>query len=61
MKSELVSAHRGGPALQNLHLDLGFAHMDVRLPNICFEKSNGKYIVKLIDFDRCEAIDGRNV
>ena len=39
-------------ALEELH-DLGFAHLDVRIPNICFAQIGGKYIVKLIDLDRC--------
>ena len=39
-------------ALEELR-GLGFAHLDVRLPNICFALHNGHYIVKLIDLDRC--------
>ena len=41
-------------ALQELHKN-GFAHLDVRIPNICFakDKDDGKYMVKLIDLDRC--------
>ena len=39
-------------ALEELH-GLGFAHLDVRLPNICFALHDGHYIVKLIDLDRC--------
>ena len=35
-------------ALHELH-DLGYAHLDVRLPNICFTRDG---MVKLIDFDR---------
>ena len=38
-------------ALQELH-SLGFAHLDVRLPNICFAMGNSEFIVKLIDLDR---------
>ena len=41
-------------ALNELH-DNGFAHLDVRIPNICFAKDyDGKYMVKLIDLDRCK-------
>ena len=43
---------RTATALKELH-DIGFAHLDVRVPNICFAKEDGKYIVKLVDLDRC--------
>ena len=39
-------------ALKELH-GLGFAHLDVRLPNICFALHEDHHIVKLIDLDRC--------
>lgn len=39
-------------ALDELHFH-SIAHMDVRLPNICFTHSSPSY-VKLIDLDRCE-------
>ena len=45
-------------ALQELH-EYGFAHLDVRIPNICFSKEknmNGEYDVKLIDLDRSTLI-----
>ena len=43
-------------ALTELH-DNGFAHLDVRIPNICFAKDyDGKYMVKLIDLDRCKNV-----
>ena len=40
--------------LQDLHSH-GFAHFDVRVPNVCFSKEDesDKYFVKLIDLDRC--------
>ena len=45
-------------ALIELH-EFGFAHLDVRIPNICFaQNQNGNdYIVKLIDLDRVERDD----
>ena len=45
---------RTAAALEELH-GLGFAHLDVRVPNICFahERKKNTYIVKLIDLDRC--------
>ena len=45
-------------ALIELH-DYGFAHLDVRIPNICFAEDydgDGKYMVKLIDLDRCKHV-----
>ena len=48
-------------ALIELH-DNGFAHLDVRIPNICFAEDydgDGKYMVKLIDLDRCEHVKNR--
>ena len=38
-------------ALHELHT-LGFVHLDVRLPNICFAMNMSGVIVKLIDLDR---------
>ena len=38
-------------ALIELH-EFGFAHLDVRIPNICFAQNQNDYIVKLIDLDR---------
>ncbi len=38
-------------ALKELH-DTGYAHGDVRLPNICFQCDREDYIVVLIDLDR---------
>ena len=42
---EFVQQARDG--LRSLHI-LGYAHTDVRLPNICFSKG---FVLKLIDFD----------
>ena len=43
-------------ALQELHA-CGFAHLDVRLPNICFaQEDHNRFFVKLIDLDRCSRI-----
>ena len=42
-------------ALQELH-GFGYAHLDVRVPNICFSQeknTEGEYDAKLIDLDRC--------
>ena len=39
-------------ALEELHR-FGFAHLDVRIPNICFARNGDDYVVKLIDLDRC--------
>lgn len=49
-------------ALIELH-EFGFAHLDVRIPNICFaQNQNGNdYIVKLIDLDRAESDDDVDV
>ena len=44
-------------ALQELH-ELGFAHLDVRLPNICFTHDGE---VRLIDFDRAVYDDRESV
>jgi len=44
---------RTATALEELH-SIGVAHLDVRVPNICFAREEGKYIVKLIDLDRCK-------
>ena len=38
-------------ALEELH-NFGFAHLDVRIPNICFAQNGNEYILKLIDLDR---------
>ena len=43
---------RTATALSELH-KFGFAHLDVRVPNICFAEVGNEYIVKLIDLDRC--------
>ena len=46
---------RTASALEILH-GFGYAHLDVRIPNICFSKeknAKGEYEVKLIDLDRC--------
>ena len=45
-------------ALQELH-EYGFAHLDVRIPNICFSKErnlDSEYDVKLIDLNRSASI-----
>ena len=45
---------RTASALQELH-GFGYAHLDVRIPNICFSQeknAEGEYDVKLIDLDR---------
>ena len=50
-------------ALQELH-GFGYAHLDVRIPNICFSKeknAEGEYDVKLIDLDRCVDVTDGNV
>ena len=44
-------------ALEELHDMYEYAHLDVRLANVCFD---GKY-VKLIDFDRCHEISVKDV
>ena len=49
-------------ALQELH-GFGYAHLDVRIPNICFsQEKNAKdeYDVKLIDLDRCVKVTDRD-
>ena len=54
---------RTASALQELH-GYGFAHLDVRIPNICFSKernSDGRYDVKLIDLDRSTSISTKNM
>ena len=38
-------------ALIELHR-FGFAHLDVRIPNICFAQNENGYFVKLIDLDQ---------
>ena len=44
-------------ALIELH-GFGYAHLDVRLPNISFKvDDHGEYYVKLIDLDRCREIE----
>ena len=46
----LMALYRGlYNALEEVHSKLGLAHMDVRLPNICF---NNLYEPVLIDLDR---------
>jgi len=41
-------------AIEGLH-HLGFAHMDIRLPNICFDHIDGSWQAVLIDLDNaCE-------
>ena len=50
-------------ALQELH-EYGFAHLDVRIPNICFSKEknlDGEYDVKLIDLDRSTSISTKSM
>ena len=37
-------------AVEELHR-LGFAHLDLRVPNICFEKIDGQWQAVLIDLD----------
>ena len=37
-------------ALEELHVKYEYAHLDVRLANVCFDDGH----VKLIDFDRCQ-------
>ena len=43
-------------ALDELHSQ-SFSHMDVCLPNICYNTRSSNPSVKLIDLDRCEAAD----
>jgi len=38
-------------AIQTLHNELGYAHLDIRVENICFNKD---YKLALIDLDRAE-------
>ena len=54
---------RTAEALQELH-GFGYAHLDVRVPNICFSKEknrNGEYDVKLIDLDWSTTILSRDL
>ena len=44
-------------ALKELH-ELGFAHLDVRLPNVCFTHDGE---VRLIDFDRAVDLNRKSV
>lgn len=37
--------------------EVGFAHLDIRLPNICFEEHGGEWIALLIDVDNAVAVD----
>ena len=49
---------RTASALQELH-GFGYAHLDVRIPNICFSQeknAEGECDVKLIDLDRCVVV-----
>lgn len=43
-------------AIEELH-QLEFAHMDIRLDNICFTHENGKVVAVLIDLDHCNEVD----
>ena len=36
---------------------VGFAHLDVRLPNICFQENGGEWIAILIDIDNAFAVE----
>lgn len=48
-------------ALCQLHL-LNFAHCDIRIPNICFDLSDGgRYIAVLIDLDRACSVHGYDI
>ena len=40
-------------AIDQLH-SFDFAHLDIRLPNICFRKNNGEVFAVLIDFECVE-------
>ena len=54
---------RTASALQELH-GFGYAHLDVRIPNICFSRkknTEGEYDVKLIDLDRCVVLPARDL
>lgn len=42
-------------ALRELH-SLGLAHLDVRLPNICFAINNSEIITKLIDLAKMNTV-----
>ena len=44
-------------ALEELHSKYRYAHLDVRLANVCFDGEH----VKLIDFDRCRYISVKDV
>lgn len=44
-----------GDALHKLH-SFGYAHLDVRLPNVCFVERNGKKYPVLIDFGHTQSI-----
>ena len=50
-------------ALQEFH-EHQFAHLDVRIPNICFSKEknpDGEYDVKLIDLDRSTSVSAKSM
>ena len=42
-------------ALNELHAKYEIAHLDVRIPNICFLEKNNTFQVVLIDLDRHQA------
>ena len=46
--------------LQELHeYNDGFAHLDIRIPNICFSRElnlDGEYDVKLVDLNRFKSV-----
>lgn len=37
--------------------EVGFAHLDIRLPNICFQEHDGEWIAVLIDIDNAVAVE----
>ena len=43
---------RTATALEELHR-FGYAHLDVRIPNICFAKANERRSKYIVDLDRC--------
>ena len=51
---------RTADALNELH-SLGFAHLDVRIPNICFYKGDDQYDVILIDVGRSRELGIQDV
>ena len=47
-------------ALEALH-EVGYAHLDIRIPNICFKKVNHEWHAVLIDLDNAVGIGGSTI